>query len=333
MFPALLLLVGLPTSAEAASLTVDLDRNTITSIGGDADELDTLLRDAIESRLQLEADPELMEKLARANVHAVRGMGVDYASNPKVFAFGLSVGTAVNGSGFDLFSRNDSLLPSNGFTAQAGIMAGLNLGVFKPGDDALIDRFMVFTNAMAVHPMAGDFQADVWTWGLHGQYAIVQPVKTGVFTWGGVDATTGFDLASYSLSLAQGTPIDGGIGTWDATGTYVLKARATTIPVEFSTSASVPGVSMWLGLAGDLAPGARAEREVSLAGDITSDDSPDVIFGNVSAKLNERIDVKPVGGRLFTGFQFDITAVKIYTQLNLSTDKSVGMHAGIRAAL
>jgi len=333
MSPALLLLVGLPAQAAGPSLTVDLDRDLITSIGGDPDELDALLRDEIENRLQLEADPELMEKLARANVQAVRGLGVDYASNPKVFAFGLSVGTAVNSSGFELFSRDESLLPSNGFTAQAGIMAGLNLGVFSPGDDALIDRFMVFTNAMAAHPMAGDFQADVWTWGLHGQYAIVQPVKTGVFTWGGVDATTGFDLASYTLSLAQGTPIDGGLGTWNATGKYELKAKATTIPVEFSTSASVPGVSMWLGLAGDLAPGARAEREVSMSGDITYDDDPDVVFGNVQARLSERVDVKPIGGRLFAGFQFDITAVKIYTQLNLSTDNSVGMHAGIRAAM
>ena len=244
----------------------------------------------------------------------------------------MSVGPAVNSSGFDIFSRGDDLLPENGFTAQAGILAGVNLGLFTPGDDELLDRFVVFTNAMRVAPTAGDFQAKVWTWGLHGQYAIVEPVEKGAVTWGGVDGTTGFDLASYSIELTQGTAVDGGLGTWDATGTYVLRARATTIPVEVSTSVSVPGASLWLGLAGDLAPGARAEREVELSGDITYDDDPSVKLGTITTRLDERVDVQPVGGRVFAGFQFDIAAAKLYTQINASTDKSIGAHSGGHAA-
>lgn len=327
-----LLTLALVTTAQAATVNVDLDRDAIAAAGGDADELESILREQIEGQLQLDANPALMEKLARANAQAVRGLGVDYASNPTTFAFGLSVGPAVNDSGFDLFSRGDSLLPSNGFTAQAGIMAGLNLGVFKSGDDLLIDRFMVYTNAMGVSPAVGDYEASVWTWGLHGQYAAVMPIKKGVFTWGGVDITTGFDHASYTVRLTNGTAIDGGIGTWAATGAYELQAKATTIPVEVSTSASLPGVSLWLGLAGDLAPGARATRNVSLSGPITSDDTG-AQYGTVRATLDERIDVQPIGGRVFTGFQFDITAVKVYAQLNLSTDGSVGAHTGIRAAI
>ena len=168
--------------------------------------------------------------------------------------------------------------------------------------------------------------------GLHGQYAIVEPVEKGAVTWGGVDGTTGFDLASYSIELTQGTAVDGGLGTWDATGTYVLRARATTIPVEVSTSVSVPGASLWLGLAGDLAPGARAEREVELSGDITYDDDPSVKLGTITTRLDERVDVQPVGGRVFAGFQFDIAAAKLYTQINASTDKSIGAHSGGHAA-
>ncbi len=331
---AFLVPTALSTLAVAApNVSINFDEAALSAAGIDASEFESVLSGQIEDKLQLEADPARMEQLARANAHAVRGLGVDYASNPELFAFGLSVGTAVNSAGFSLFSRESNLLPDNGFTAQAGIMGGLNLGAFSPGTDTLLDRFMVFTNAMGAAPQAGDYKAQVWTWGLHGQYAIVMPVDKGVLTWGGVDVTTGFDLASYSLTLQNGTPIDGGFGTWNAAGTYELKAKATTIPVELSTSASVPGVSMWLGLAADLAPGARATREVALSGDIEDDTNPGTVLGSVDASLKQDLRVKPIGARFFTGFQFDITSVKLYTQLNLSTDRSVGMHAGIRAAL
>ena len=330
-----LLLAALVSQSFAAGPTVrvNLDEAVFDSIGGDIQDADALLRQELEKRFQLEGNTALMERLARANAHAVRGLGVDYASNPKMFVFGVSAGPAVNDSGFDLFERGEDLLPANGFTPQAGIMAGVNLGAFKPGDDALLDRFVVYTNAMRAAPAIGDYQATVWTWGLHGQYAVVPPVKKGAVTWGGVDATTGFDLASYTVALTQSTPVDGGLGTWDATGTYEVKAKATTIPVEISTSGSVPGASIWLGLAADLAPGARAEREVSLDGDVTYDDDPDVTLGTASASLTERVDVKPVGARFFTGFQFDISAVKLYTHLNFSTDKSIGAHVGLRVAI
>ncbi len=321
------------TAYAGPQVVVNLDADTIQSLGTDPAEFESTLRGQIEDRLQLDADPALMERLARANAMSVRGLGVDYASNPKMFAFGMSVGTAVNESGFSVFSRDDSLLPSNGFSAQAGIMAGVNLGAFSPGDDKVIDRFMVYTNAMRVAREIGDYQATIWTWGLHGQYALVQPVSAGIATWGGVDLTTGFDLASYSVALSQGTPIDGGIGTWNATGTYEVSAKATTIPVEVSTSGSIPGMSLWIGVAGDLAPGARSERTVSLDGDIAADDMPNTNLGTVNASLTERVDVQPIAARFFTGFQFDITAVKLYTQVNFATDKSIGMHAGLRAAL
>ena len=72
---------------------------------------------------------------------------------------------------------------------------------------------------------------------------------------------------------------------------------------------------------------------MSLDGEITSDDDPNLKMGTASASLTERIDVKPVGGRFFTGFQFDIAAAKLYTHLNFSTDKSIGAHVGLRVAI
>ncbi len=325
----LLLLAG---AQAAPRVVIDLDSAALAAAGADEDDLRTTLASELEKTFQLEASPVLMEKLARSNAAAVRGLGLDYASNPELFVFGLSVGTAVNGAGFDLFDRDSALLPANGFTAQAGVLAGLNLGAFTPGTDTLLDRFFVATNAMRAAPSVGSFQATVWTWGLHGQYAVLMPVEKGVLTWGGLDLSTGFDLARSSIALTQTMPIDGGVGTWQADGTYALSAKATTVPLELSTSASVPGLSLWLGLAADLAPGARATRSVSLAGDITADEGSGS-FGTVTAEHDERVDVRPMGGRLFTGLQFDITAVKIYSQLNLSTDRSVGMHAGLRVAM
>jgi len=331
--PLLLAVLASTAFAAGPTVNVNLDEQLIQSMGGDVDETYDLFAQEIENRFQLNANPALMQRLALANAHAVRGLGVDYASNPKKFVFGLSAGPAVNDSGFDIFARGEDLLPENGFTPQAGIMAGVNLGLFTPGDDELLDRFVVYTNAMRAAPAVADFKATVWTWGLHGQYAIVEPVKKGAVTWGGVDGTTGFDLASYSIELTQGTPVDGGLGTWNAEGKYLVKARATTIPVEVSTSVTVPGASLWVGLAGDLAPGARSEREVSLSGDITYDEDPAITLGTVTAKLDERVDVQPIGGRFFTGFQFDIMAAKLYTQLNFSTDQSVGAHVGLRVAM
>ena len=156
-----LLLVAVASHAFAAgpTVSVNLDESVIAGLGGDVNETYALFGQEIEKRFQLKGNTALMERLARANAHAVRGLGVDYASNPKMFVFGVSAGPAVNDSGFDLFERGDDLLPENGFTPQAGIMAGVNLGAFEPGEDTLLDRFVIYTNAMRAAPAIGDYQA------------------------------------------------------------------------------------------------------------------------------------------------------------------------------
>lgn len=324
--------------ARAQTVTVDVDEAKASALGLDPADLEGQLAALIDDQLYTTDNDWYMSKYANAAAMAIKGMGVDYASNPKKFVVGASLGPAVSGVPFSL-SRGPESLPDGGFAFMAAGMVGVNLGLLDGGQQTPLDHVVIYANGMAFNPPANKaFQASMFNVGGHLQLSFGGPVKIGgVAEWGGIALTGGVDLSSYHLSLQQELPLEQDVDPakvkWTATGTYDLGSTTTTFPLEVSTNLRVAVVTPFVGGGVDLNT-ANAGSDANLSGpiDATAAGQTENI-GSASVTLSGAGSADPVAPRLFGGLQLGLSAFKIYGQLNYGFNQTYGGHVGVRVAM
>lgn len=322
-------------TAYAIDASVDITLpNEAQQAGFDETELEAGMSKAIGDQLHTVDLSGYMAEMADANVLSSKGMGVDYGSDMQRFAFGGAFGTAVNGAGAALDGGTAEGLPETGFALQVGAMAGLNLGAFSEKDSAL-RRFKLYVNGMSAKTDRAPFSATFLNYGGHVQVKVVKGGdKTDGVRWGGLDVTGGYEYSSYTLKLEQALPVATDELSWDATGDYTISAEAQSIPLELSTNLHVFVVTAFLGAGVDYNLSGSATSTIGMSGPITlayGGQSQDV--GSASLSLTESGQVSPWTPRAFVGAQADIFFVKVYGQLNVTLDQSVGGHVGVRVVL
>jgi hypothetical protein len=97
---ALLSLMGLLCGSEAAAQELVVETNdNAQQLGIDSAALSAEMSSAISSEMHLEEQEDFLGWMANANAMAIKGMGVDYASNPNKFVVGAGIGTGVTAGG------------------------------------------------------------------------------------------------------------------------------------------------------------------------------------------------------------------------------------------
>lgn len=322
-------------TALAVEATVDITLpDEAQQAGLDEAQLEAELAGAIGDQLHVVDVGGYMDQMADANVLSAKGMGVDYGSDMQRFAFGGAFGTAVNGAGAAIDGGTATGLPETGFALQVGLMAGLNLGAFSDKDSAL-RRFKLYVNGMSAETDRSPFSATFLNYGGHVQIKVIKGGdKTDGVRWGGLDFTGGYEYSSYTLALKETMPVSTEGMTWDATGTYSLSAEAQSIPVELSSNLHIFVVTVYGGVGFDYNLGGGASTSIGVGGPITlaySGQSAEV--GSATLTLEESGEVSPWAARGFVGAQADIFFVKVYGQVNVTLDESVGGHVGVRVVL
>lgn len=334
----LFVFVALTSTASAQSITINVDPDLAAQAGLDAPSVTADLKDVGRSDLQLEDLSGFMSQMANAAAMSTKGMGVDYATNPQRFVVGASVGSAVSGAGVQL-GRGGKSVPEGGFAFQITGMAGLNLGAFAE-DDSPLRRVMVYANGMMVTTAMDPFEGTLLNAGAHATVQLVRPDgRGGLFEWGGLALTSGYEYTSYAMTLSKAIPIEAGQVTWDATGRYDLKADAGSVPVELSTNLRISVATVYVGGAVDVNLGSDATTEISLSGDINAQLDGDTLrLGDATAKAGLSGSGDLITPRGFVGLQVNILPVKVYGQVNFAADPALerfgfGANAGVRFAL
>jgi hypothetical protein len=270
---------------------------------------------------------------------------VDYASNPKKFVVGGSVGPAVSGVPFSLDRAPDSL-PEGGYAFMASAMAGVNLGVFTPGDKGPLDHVVLYASGFYLKPGGQkQFDAEVQNFGVHAQIKLGKVLKLGpVAQWGGIDLTGGYELSSYRLGMAKAWPIsqelDQGVTmTWKADGDYDISAKAGSIPLEVSTNLRLTIVSAYVGGGFDLVTSSSASS-ATLGGPVSAkSDGGGVVdpieeeLGSASVSLTGAGVGDPQAARIFGGLQANLSVLKVYGQLTFGFNQTYGANLGVRVAM
>jgi hypothetical protein len=332
------MIVGLVLSAAsfAQTITFDVDEDRVQALGLDPQGLSRGLTGTAEVDLNL-VDPDgYLARFARAAAVASKGMGVDYATQPKLFTVGAAVGSAVSGIS-PAYSRDEDELPESGFAAMASIHAGLNLGSFDKREQ-LLDRFRIYVSGLGFRaPNDFVFQAKMFNLGLHLQIDAMKPIDLGLARWGGIQFTGGYERSVYELVLSHDLPLstrlEGAEATWSARGVYTIKTHADSLPLEISSAFQFAPLTVFGGLGVDF-DFAASTASVSLSGPVTVDiDSSDEPLGTGTVALDGEGDSNGGQFRGFFGTQINIWAFKIYGQMNIGTDKTYGLFAGTRIAL
>jgi hypothetical protein len=324
----------------AQTVTFDLDEELAQEIGIDTEALQDQVSDAITRELNLVDPDSYLSAFANADAMALKGMGVDYASNPKKFSIGGSVGSAVSEVPLS-FTRGREELPEGGYAFMASAYGGVNLGGLSPGEGAL-DRVMLYVNGLAFRPPGGrEFQGSMYNFGAHLQVKAVGPVDLKVLEWGGLDITSGYERSFYRLELTQELPVsqqlrEGGetaTVTWTATGNYAISASSGTIPIELSSNLRLLMVTAYAGGAVDVNL-ADASSEASLAGPIAVKYQGERhALGSAGVSMLGQAKADPFVPRAFVGAQLNVFVLKVYGHLNLGLNETYGGFVGVRVAM
>jgi hypothetical protein len=328
---AALILLATFSTAQAQDIEVLLDGDFSDTTGLNPNTVKGELDSAIQSQLNLGEQTEYLSQMSRASAMASRGMGVDYFVQPKRLIIGGSLGSAGNGAG--LMAPGDSIMPQGGFAWQFAGMAGLNLGALSM-KDTFARRFVIYANAMALERNRDPFTAASSNQGAHLQIRLVKPRQFATMEWGGLALTGGYERAVYEMSLTQAATVDAGGISWQPVGSYTIRSVSEAVPIELSSSIRVLFFGAFGGVALDVPLNAGATSEISLDGDIYTDvQGNQVNVGRATVGLDNEAITEELVTRFFAGAQVKLAVVHGYTHLNVSTDKSVGLHMGVRIGI
>ncbi len=304
----------------------------ITDPAADEGQIRSSLGGIVDDQLRLGDQSDFLEQMTDATLLAAKGMGVDYASSPQRFVLGVSVGSALSGSGFG-FGYGGGLLPSGGFAFQMAITGGINLG-FLTQTDGFARRVMIYGHGMGLSGSREPFESSMGAYGGNVQVALVKPMDDGVAGWGGLQLTTGVSHARYELRLTQAAPIETDTAAWEASGSYVVSARGTSLPLELSTNMRLAVLTVFGGGGLDVDLAAGADSEIALEGPIsTTVEGQRREVGTARVSASDGTTFVGVAPRGFAGLQINILPVKLYGQLNIGGFRGFGGHAGVRVAM
>ncbi|MEZ4358868.1 MAG: hypothetical protein R3B48_01720 [Kofleriaceae bacterium] len=331
---------GAARADSSAEVTVILNpegERLAQELGLDTEAFRTQAADKIASALQVAEVQRFLRSFANATSFSNRGVGADYASNAEGWVFGFAANLALS---VDLGGGAE--IPTVGFAPAFALMGGLNLSRWRHPEISL------FANAFHSSGDSGQLRGGITNLGLHAQYKLFTPTrgkKRYVIQWGGLDFTTGVELARWSFGLHQELEASfdlAGVGaeaSLDAgvSGRFDVGATTVTLPVEVSTNVRFLYVlSGYLGLGLDAQLGRAsvgAGVEGHLRGALPGEMEQTVAEVSVSAQGRNRPSA--VGYHLLLGLQANLWRVKLFTQVNLqpSTELNVALALGARLVL
>ena len=328
-----LLLLCLLGVGQARAATFDLDDAALKKAGLDPAEVESELGAQIDEKLAA-SDPRFLAGMANATAISARGMGVDYGLDVKKFVFGVGVGSGIAYSGTLLGRGDEEVVPAGGFSAQLSFMGGICPGGFTPGE-GFLDRVRVFLHAMAFDmPSDHVLSGSLTNFGGHLQLQLVKEADFEVGAWNGLALTGGYSSTIFRLELESDLPIDTTVdGTpirWDATGTYDIDANAGAIPLEVSTAFRVLVITVFAGAGYDFVT-ATADQTAALEGPVEAGE--DQSLGSATLSLDDEAEGDRQLFRGFGGAEIKLSVIKVYGQLNVANNDTIGGHVGLRVAM
>jgi hypothetical protein len=165
-----ILLLATPTHAQVA-VTVQLNPEgeaLATQLGISSQELATRIQARVNEVYGASNVDEFLRSFADATAFSMRGLGVDYASDPDSLIVGVGANFAVAASS----EVSAEERPTAGLAANLAFMAGYNLA--SQG----APRWTLFGNGFYRKGSTSSLSGSITSFGLHAQYRVMNPSST-----------------------------------------------------------------------------------------------------------------------------------------------------------
>ncbi|MEM6366866.1 MAG: hypothetical protein AAF851_01050 [Myxococcota bacterium] len=338
--------LGLSTSAFAQTTSVQIQLNpgaqqVANQLNVSSEELQNLIDEQIRALYGLTDIQQFLTLSANAQNMINKGIGVDYASLPKGFLFGLAVSGAFDAGDSDIddlqsisFADFERAVPV-GVGAQASLMLGYNFT--EQGAPWLT----LYLSGLGFQLGIDEYDGDFYNVGFHSQFKLLKPLGRKTLLWGGLDFTTGIEFSEMILraerAIETNTALGEGVSLLTSSSPdeteLRLRQTALTFPFEVTTSARI---AYFLGLYGGIGV------DVQLGGAELSGNVNSTLFadgggfdeeeiGTVSISANDQSEPTQALFRIITGVQIHLGPIKAFGQLNfLTEDLTVGGTVGLR---
>lgn len=330
------LAVLLASSSARAQVAVDVALNAegealAAAAGTSTTELAMRMQTIINDAYGATNVDGFIRSFADATAFSMRGLGVDYASDPNSLILGVGLNVAIAASE----QVNATERPTAGLAPNIGFMAGYNLG--SQG----LPRWTIFGNGFYRKGSTDDLRGGILSAGAHVQYRVFEPqrdvgVATKALRWTGIDVTGGIEFTRWSFGVDDQITTDLGdfAGTsviLDSTGTFDLSSTAVTVPVEGTTGVRIALlVSLYVGAAIDFTLGSGT-LDTNLSGVMVTSDNRNIGTTTITGGGEE--SASPLAYRILAGAQLNLWKLKIYAQVNGSATPAASVGFGIRGVL
>ena len=332
----LVLLFAAPASAQVAvSVQLNPEGEALASqLGVSSQDLAMRIQDRINDAYGASNVDGFLRSFADATAFSMRGLGVDYASDPESIILGVGANFAVAAS--EEVTAEER--PTSGLAANIAFMAGYNLA--SQG----APRWTLFGNGFYRKGSTESLRGGITSFGLHAQYRLVNPqadegAATKLLRWTGIDLTGGLEFTRWTLGVndtietdfeVQGSSGSAGVVLASA-GTFDLTSTAMTVPVEVSTGIRIALlVSVYVGAGIDFTAG-TGKLDANLTGTMRTTDNRDI--GTTTITGGGSNEASPLAARILAGVQLNLWKIKVYAQVNGSATPAASVGFGIRGVL
>ncbi len=291
-------------------------------------ELITKVQDEVNTIYQTQRIGPLLDAFLTTTEFANKSLGVDYQSQPGELQIGVVADGALSTD--EAFTTTSSV--TTGAIVNIGVMAGANLGRWTS------PRWSVFANAFYETGSLRSLDGHLLTIGAHVQYKVVMPSAPGSVRWTGVDATSGLELARWTLgnsapivthfTVTGDTPGESRNLTLTSTGSLSLVATTFTVPIEVTTGVRFGDVfALFAGGGIDMTVGSST-LTASLDGNLTITDNG-TLEGTVNITASGSQSPSFFDVHALAGLQLDLPHVHFFVE-GLLAPGVYGAATGIR---
>jgi hypothetical protein len=332
----IVLLFALPARAQVAvGVQLNAEGEALASqLGVTSQDLASRIQTRVNDAYGATNVDGFLRSFADATAFAMRGLGVDYASDPQSLILGVGINFAVAASD----QINSDERPTAGLAANIAFMAGYNLA--SQG----APRWTLFANGFYREASTDSLEGGLTSVGLHAQYRLLDPqvddsAATKLLRWGGIDITGGLEFTRWSLGIEDTIETDftvegssGSAGVvLTSTGRFDLTSTATSIPIEITTSLRIALLlSIYVGGGIDFTAG-TGKLDANLDGTMRTTDDRDI--GTTTITGGGDNSASPIAARVLAGAQLNLWKLKVYAQVNASATPAASLGVGVRGVL
>jgi hypothetical protein len=314
-----------------SSVSVTLNqtgRDLANQIGADVGQIIADSEARINELFELQGLPPLLRSFANTAVFANHSLGVDYQPDPNDLMLGFVADSAIAA---DARLSSDKVFSAT--VVNYGIVASVGLGRWKH------PRWTVSANGSYASTTIRGLAGELLSGGAHVQYNIIPTVVRGHFRWTGLSVTTGLDIASWKIGIADELSLNFPVvGTNDranveliSKGTLEVVSETIAVPLEVTTGIRLGNVFGIYG-GGGLTFAGGSSTVTAMLDSVMVINADDVPIGTALITASETDGPSAVTVHGLAGIALHTRHVRVFVQGLIAPEEravSLGLRAGL----